>query len=409
MRILVLAPTVPDPSDPRSDMRTLEVLRFLGREHEVTLLAFCAEEVDTLVLQALSALCASVRLIPVPDARRRGFLSPKENVAEDPTYPLGRKNDSLMHVAVDEALRARHFDVIHLADVAMAQFVPEAWDGSVVLDERSEHWRRLLRTVEARAERGGGQRAQREARQLRAFETAACRRSTVILAADEEARAELERFVGASWAVHVAPLSIDVGLWGALWRSQRPRTGRLLTVSRRVSVEEHLAIAWLMRHVDTLLRLQLPYFRHDIVGGPFSKDLRVLALDHEEVALIEDLRRPASSWESATVYLAPPLREGLAHHGILEALAAGVPIVASSLVLEGLPLEHNRHALIADTPEEMAAAVLRLYQEPALARHLAAEGHRLVCDRYDVGVASAAISAAYEHVAVGEVRCALCS
>jgi glycosyltransferase involved in cell wall biosynthesis len=404
MRILLLAPCVPDLSDPRLDTRTIEVLRFLAREHEVTLLAFFAEQVDPLIVQALDSLCAAVQLVPAPDSFRRRLKALKGNATVDPTYPLGHKADSPMHTAVVEALRLRRIEVIHLADVGMMQFVPPAWEGPIVLDARSERWKHLVRHVERE-----GRQKQRELRQLRVYETAAYRRANVTLATDEAARAELEGLVGASWAVHVVPPSVDVALWEPLWRAPRPRAGHLLTVSQRGGIDEQAALAWLMHYVDTQLRLQLPLFRHDIVGGPFRTDLRLETLEHPEVALIEDLRSPAPSWDSATVYLAPPLRDGLAHPGMLEALAAGVPLVASSLACDGLPLEHNRHVLVADTLEEMAAAVVRLYQEPVLARHLAAEGHRLVRDRYDVGIASAAISAAYDHVAVGEFRCALCS
>ena len=412
MRILLLAPTVPDPNNPRSDTRTLEVLRFLARDHDVTLLAFSAEPLDELVVMALGTLCSAVQVVPASDTPHRPLRALKGAAAAERLYPLGHKPDSPMHTAVADALRLRRIEVVHLADVGMAQFVPAAWEGAIVLDERSERWKHLIRyvEVEARAERGSGhQRMLRELRQLRAYETAACRRAQVTLATDETQRAQLEGFVGASWAVHVVPMSVNVALWEPMWRSPRSRAGHLLTIAQMAGIEEQAALGWLMHFVDTQLRLQLPLFRHDVVGGPFRTDLRLEALEHDEVSLIEDLRTPATAWESATVYLAPPLRHGLAQPGMLEALAAGVPIVASSLACEGLPLEHERHVLVADTLEEMAAAVVRLYHDPMLARHLATEGHRLVSNRHDVGVASAAISAAYAHVAVGELRCALCS
>ena len=73
---------------------------------------------------------------------------------------------------------------------------------------------------------------------------------------------------------------------------------------------------------------------------------------------------------SAAVY-ASPLRFGLGvKNKILEAMACGAPIVATSRSLSGTPLIDGQHAMIADDDAEFSAAVVRLLSEPELRESL---------------------------------------
>ena len=55
---------------------------------------------------------------------------------------------------------------------------------------------------------------------------------------------------------------------------------------------------------------------------------------------------------------------------ILEAFSFGVPVVSTSMGAAGLDVQHEAHLLIADTPEEFAAACLRLMTDEQLATKL---------------------------------------
>ena len=80
---------------------------------------------------------------------------------------------------------------------------------------------------------------------------------------------------------------------------------------------------------------------------------------------------------------------------ILEAMALGTPIVATSRSLSGLAdVVPGVHLLHADSDEQIAAAVQRLLNEPALADHLAGNARRLVEQRYTWK----AVAARYEAV-----------
>jgi polysaccharide biosynthesis protein PslH len=63
---------------------------------------------------------------------------------------------------------------------------------------------------------------------------------------------------------------------------------------------------------------------------------------------------------------------------ILEAWAAGLPVVSTTLGAEGLPVCDGRHLLIADGADNLSGAISRLLESPALRRELAQAGRALL-------------------------------
>jgi|GEM_PF-415944 len=83
-------------------------------------------------------------------------------------------------------------------------------------------------------------------------------------------------------------------------------------------------------------------------------------------------------YAAADVVVAPIRCGGGTRIKVLEAFAYQVPVVATSMALEGLPVEHGTHCLVADAPSAFAQACARLEREPALGRALAARAAELV-------------------------------
>jgi polysaccharide biosynthesis protein PslH len=63
---------------------------------------------------------------------------------------------------------------------------------------------------------------------------------------------------------------------------------------------------------------------------------------------------------------------------ILEAWAAGLPVVSTTLGAEGLPVRDGRHLLIADGADNLSGAISRLLESPELRRELAQAGRALL-------------------------------
>jgi glycosyltransferase involved in cell wall biosynthesis len=85
-------------------------------------------------------------------------------------------------------------------------------------------------------------------------------------------------------------------------------------------------------------------------------------------------------------------------------MAAGVPVVATPVALEGITAEHGRHCLIADDPPSLAAGLLRLLDGPSLAHRIGSEGRRLVTEAYTWERVGPRFVEAVERAASGDSR-----
>ena len=79
---------------------------------------------------------------------------------------------------------------------------------------------------------------------------------------------------------------------------------------------------------------------------------------------------------------------------ILEALAHGLPLVATPLAAEGIALDGA--ALLAQTPQQFADALLTLLADAALRARLGAAGRALVAANYSWDVVGARLAALYD-------------
>jgi glycosyltransferase involved in cell wall biosynthesis len=136
-------------------------------------------------------------------------------------------------------------------------------------------------------------------------------------------------------------------------------------------------IVWFAREVWPLIRGEVPDATLAIAGSNVPNE--VLSLGSipgvEIVGFVPDL---TELFNRARVFVAP-LRFGAGVSGkIGQSLARGLPVVTTRIGAEGMPLQDKEHALIADTPQDFAAAVVRLLRDDALWVRLQANGRALI-------------------------------
>lgn len=167
-----------------------------------------------------------------------------------------------------------------------------------------------------------------------------------------------------------------------------PAGARLLFTGALDTVPNVDAATWFCRQVLPAIRARQPSVALDLVGLRPSAEVRAVA-GTAGVALHPDVASVCPYLEAARVIVAP-IRVGSGSRlKALEALAAGRPLVATTVALEGLGLRPGEHALVADDAPSFAAAVLRLFHDDDLARRLAAAGRAEVARRFDWGAIGA--------------------
>ena len=86
--------------------------------------------------------------------------------------------------------------------------------------------------------------------------------------------------------------------------------------------------------------------------------------------------------EDAAVYIVPLRIGGGTRLKIYEAMAMEKPIVSTSVGAEGLPIVDGKEILLADTPEEFAEAVIRLFRNESLAAEIGERAATTVREKF---------------------------
>jgi GT2 family glycosyltransferase/glycosyltransferase involved in cell wall biosynthesis len=136
------------------------------------------------------------------------------------------------------------------------------------------------------------------------------------------------------------------------------------------------AVIWFTDLMWPAIHAAVPDAEFLIIGSDPTPE--VLALDSVAgVRVLGYVPETKPYFETAAVSVAP-LRVGGGMKGkVNEALAHGVPVVATSIGAQGFEAIHGKHMMIADDPEEFAASVIVLLKDELLQKEMGLAGQKL--------------------------------
>jgi glycosyltransferase involved in cell wall biosynthesis len=158
--------------------------------------------------------------------------------------------------------------------------------------------------------------------------------------------------------------------------------GRILflgAMGRQLNVD---AALFFYHKVFPLVRNRIPDAQFWIVGGNPRKDLRDLGAIDPYVRVTGFVEDIGECYRSASVFVAPILIGGGIIVKILDAMAAGVPVVTTAYGNEGIRAEPGVDLFVADTPEDFVSSVITLLGEDSLRRRIGENGKAFVTKNY---------------------------
>lgn len=135
-------------------------------------------------------------------------------------------------------------------------------------------------------------------------------------------------------------------------------------------------LGWFEREVWPLIRRDRPAARVEVLGRG------VPASSHERFRYLGEGGDTRPHWARAAVSIVPLRAGGGTRLKILEAAAAGVPVVSTRLGAEGLTLAEGTEILLREDPAAFAEAVSTLLSDRGLGRRQAVAARRRVEDSY---------------------------
>ena len=296
---------------------------------------------------------------------------------------------SAFQAAIDARVARARYDIVHVESSMMANFAfPRG--ATVVLDEHNIESDVLRRTVAVARTPARKLYNYFDYRKVRSEEVRAWRRVDACALTSPRDEAMLLRAVrGVRTAV--VPNAVDLEFIAP--RTDRPERGTLLFFGSLSYYPNRDALHLLVREVLPRIKVRYPSARLLVVGSAPPEELRRwTSPDVIVTGPVPDIRPYLARAHAVVV----PLRiGGGTRFKILEAMAAGVPVVSTPLGAEGLAVTDGRDILLGGDVDELAAQVSRLLADDGLSDTLSSAARQLVECRYDWASSARRLEALY--------------
>jgi len=379
--LLYLVHRLPYPPNKGDKVRSYHLLKHLAARHRVFLGTFIDDPQDEAYVEAVREYCADLHLVRLKPHLAR-LLSLRGLLGNEPlTLPYYRHAG--LQDWVDRTLREQQIDAALIFSSVMASFV-----------ERAPQIRQLVDFVDVDSLKWGQYAAnhrwpmswlyRREGRRLLAFERAVAIRAERSFFVTQ-GEADLFRGLAPESAGKVEAMCNGVN---ADFFSPRKELSTPFRVDERAVVFTGAmdywpnidAVSWFAADILPRLRQNWPDLRFYIVGRSPTAAVQALAGEHVVVSgTVPDVR---PYLQHAAVVVAPLRLARGVQNKVLEAMAMGLPVVASRECSTAIDAVPERDFLTAGTVPEYVSQIEALLREPARSAAIGTAARRQVLARY---------------------------
>lgn len=375
MRILFLTARLPYPPTRGDRLRVYHFLRVLSREHQITLLSFIADEAESSNLAHLRPFCADVHLIH--RAPWQSVLTTGLNIWRPMPLQSLYYRSSVMQQAVDRLLDRQHFDAVYVHLFRMAEYVKERQRPFRILDLTDAISEEVARSLPYLSP-PWRQIYELELPRIRRYEREIPHyfdQSWLISEADRRALTE----TGAAETIRVVPNGVDIDRYRP---AQRGPVSPIVAFVGAMGVFHNIdAAEYLVQTIMPLIREAIPGIQIHLIGDSPSTRVQLLA-DVPGVTVTGHVVDLNAALNRAAVFVAPLRFAAGVQNKVLEAMAAGLPVVTTSYVNNGITAENGRHLIVADDPGSIATAVIDLLNDADRREQFGRAGRDFVIQHY---------------------------
>lgn len=396
MHVAILDGDVSYPATSGKRLRTLNLMLQVARRHRITYLGRCAPGSEE--ARAAPAFLRAHGIEPIlvehPVPRKSGLAFYARlfgNLLSSWPYSVTSHQSEPIHHAVSELAKRDPVDLWQVEWTAYLPMIDAGLSGPRVVIAHNVDtliWQRYYETETNPLKKAF---LRTQWRKFRRFETEAFRQAARVVAVSEEDAGLIRSDFGQP-NVDVVDNGIDRSYFENV-HGERDATRVLFlgALDWRPNLD---AVGLLLDKIFPRVRAQEPKAKLVIVGRRPPADLieRAQMPGVELHADVPDVR----VFLASCGVMAVPLRIGGGSRlKILEALACGMPVVASRVGAEGLLLKPGEDYVRAEE-DAMADALVSAIREPVLMRAMAERGRRLVLDTYDWEVLAIKLEASWE-------------
>ena len=378
MKILMLVPYLPTITMSGGQTRWYNIIKYLAYKHDITLFSLIKDDSERKFIPELKKYC---RKVMVFDRPRKPWTMRNIFLSVFGPYPLliVRNWSFEERRAIKEELSKEKYDLIHSETFYVMPHLAETSVPIVQVEQTMWHdvYKHYVMHEVPLILRPF---YMQDVLKVRFWEKYYWSKADRLFAVSEEDREEMLKLIPKK-EVGIIPNGVDSEYYRAksIERQKIPRI--LYGVTNFEWLQNEEAVRILIDLVWPIIKKEFADVKVWIVGRKIPVWLKKMS--GSDIEITENIPDARDAYRKASIMVAPIKGSGGTRLKILEAMAAGLPVVATKVGVAGLKLKDKENVLIADTPDKLARKALLLLKDPNLAEKIGRNGQMHVRKYFD--------------------------
>lgn len=390
----MLTPYLPYPLLSGGQIRTYNLLKKLAKKHEVTLFSLIKNQEEKQYIPELLKYCTDVQVFK---RTQKPFTLRNVLKTAFSSYPflVIRNHAPKIISAVEKELKDNTYDLIHAETFYMMPHIPETNIPTILVEQTIEYLGYesyakkaplLLRSI-----------LNIDINKIRKWEKHYWKACDTLIVMSDEDKKYISQEIQESKKIEVVANGVDVQ-WFEDIRKQKTKVPTLLSVGTFKWLPNVEAVNFLVKKVWPLVKQELPNAQLLIVGNEPTETVFEYERKDSSIRVIGGIPDIRDAFAQSDILMAPVFSGKGTRYKVLEAMASGTPIVATTTAVEGLDVQNGVHVMMSNTPESMAKMAIELLNNQEKRKKMAQNGKEFVKKQYDWSLISSKLDQIYKRI-----------
>jgi polysaccharide biosynthesis protein PslH len=379
MKILMLTPYLPYPLHSGGQIRTYNLLKLLSSKHQVTLFALIKDDSEKQYIPELEKYCHKVKVFR---RSQRPFTFRNILSTALSTYPflVIRNYVSQVTPVIQKELETEQYDLIHAETFYMMPHLPETTVPILLVEQTIEYLgyesyaKKVFPLLKPLLDI--------DIRKIKKWEKYFWNYCSQLVVMSEDDKRFIATEIGSSRNIEVVENGVDTE-WFAEKQRHEPELPTLLSVGTFKWLPNVEAVTFLIKKVWPHVIAAVPSARLWIVGASPTPKIEAYGKQDPSITVTGNINDIRDAFTQSHVLAAPVFSGKGTRYKILEALASGTPVVATTTAVEGLGVIHGREVLLSNDPQVMAEYIVKLFKSGISRKKMAEKGKQFVQKNFD--------------------------
>lgn len=309
------------------------------------------------------------------------------NLFKKESYNIKRFYSKTFDNRLIEILKKNTFDIVQLETLYMAPYVNtirKYTKAKIVLRSHNTEYKIWERSAENSKNPLAKWYLNFLAERLKTYELAMINCYDAIATITED-DAEIFKLAGCTKPIITIPFGLDLKNFeiSGTTKQEFPSAFHLGAMNWGPNIE---GVKWLIENVWGKVISQQPSVKL-YLAGRFMPDW-LIRLNKKNIVVVGEVKSQFEFMQSKGIMLVPLFAGGGMRVKIIEGMACGKTIISTTIGAEGVPYEHKKNILIANTAEEFADHISLCVNNPELYKSIGQNAVQLIKDHFDNNIIS---------------------